>query len=291
MLIYLDGKLVPKEQAVVSVFDHGFLYGDGVFEGIRVYGGVVFRLAPHIDRLYESARTIALTIPLTPEEMTQAVADTVAANGKRDAYIRLVVSRGPGDLGIDPAKCKKATVVVIVDSIALYPPEFYENGVSLVTAATRRVPMECFDPRVKSLNYLNNIMAKIEAKNAGALEAVMLNHHGLVAECTADNLFIIKKGVLKTPDLMQGALGGITRQAVIDLAREAGIPVSETVLALHDLYNADECFLTGTGAEVVPVIGIDGRPIGNGKPGRTTQQLLAAFRELRVKDGFKVNYP
>lgn len=291
MLVYVDGKLVPKEQAVVSVFDHGFLYGDGVFEGIRVYGGVVFRLAPHIDRLYESARTIALTIPLSPEEMTKALLDTVAANGKRDAYIRLVVSRGPGDLGIDPAKCKKATVVIIVDSIALYPPEFYDNGVSLVTAATRRVPMGCFDPRVKSLNYINNIMAKIEAKNAGALEAIMLNLQGLVAECTADNIFIIKNGTLKTPDLMQGALCGITRQAVIDLAHAAKIPVCETSLALHDLYNADESFLTGTGAELVPVIGIDGRSIGSGKPGPLTKQLLAAFRELRVKDGAKVNYP
>ncbi|MBP7149493.1 MAG: branched-chain-amino-acid transaminase [Acidobacteria bacterium] len=291
MLVYVDGKLVPKEQAVVSVFDHGFLYGDGVFEGIRVYGGTIFRLEPHISRLYESAKTIALDIPLTQAEMTKAVLDTVAANGLRDVYIRLVVSRGPGDLGIDPAKCKKATVVIIADKISLYPPEFYDNGIAIVTASVRRIPMESLDPRIKSLNYLNNILAKIEAKNAGALEAVMLNHHGLVAECTADNIFIVKNGALKTPDLMQGALGGITRGAVIDLAHEAGIKVVETVLALHDLYNADECFLTGTGAELVPVIGLDGRKIGDGRPGAMTRRLLGMFRELRVRDGVPVKYP
>lgn len=288
MKIYLDGKLVPKEQAVVSVFDHGFLYGDGVFEGIRVYDGNVFRLREHIDRLYESARTIALEIPLTAAEMIQATVDTVAANEKKDAYIRLVVSRGPGDLGIDPAKCRKATVVIIVDSIALYPQEVYDNGVSLVTSSVRRIPIESLDPRIKSLNYLNNILAKLEAKNAGCPEAVMLNHHGHVAECTADNLFMLKNGHLKTPDLMQGALAGITRGAVLELAARRGIKVSETVLALHDLYNADECFLTGTGAEIVPVVGIDGRRIGTGKPGAKTLQLLADFRELRVKDGVKV---
>jgi branched-chain amino acid aminotransferase len=288
MKVYLDGKLVPKEQAVVSVFDHGFLYGDGVFEGIRVYEGNVFRLKEHIDRLYESARTIALEIPLSPAEMIQATVDTVAANEKKDAYIRLVVSRGPGDLGIDPAKCRRATVVIIVDSIALYPQELYDKGVSLVTSSVRRIPIESLDPRIKSLNYLNNILAKLEAKNAGCPEAVMLNHQGYVAECTADNLFMLKSGHLKTPDLMQGALGGITRAAVLELARKRGVATSETVLALHDLYNADECFLTGTGAEVVPVVAIDGRRIGSGKPGTTTLQLLADFRELRVLDGVKV---
>jgi len=288
MKVYLDGKLVPKEQAVVSVFDHGFLYGDGVFEGIRVYDGNVFRLKEHIDRLYESARTIALEIPLTASEMIQATVDTVAANEKKDAYIRLVVSRGPGDLGIDPTKCKKATVVIIVDSIALYPQEVYDKGVSLVTSSVRRIPIESLDPRIKSLNYLNNILAKLEAKNAGCPEAVMLNHQGHVAECTADNLFMLKNGYLKTPDLMQGALAGITRGAVLELAAKRGIKVSETVLALHDLYNSDECFLTGTGAEIVPVVGIDGRRIGTGKPGAKTLQLLADFRELRVKDGVKV---
>jgi branched-chain amino acid aminotransferase len=290
MRIYLDGKLVSKDEAKVSVFDHGFLYGDGVFEGIRVYQGNVFRLKEHIDRLYESAKTIALEIPLTHAEMTQATLDTVAANHKQDAYIRLVVSRGPGDLGIDPAKCKKATVVIIVDSIALYPQEFYDNGVKLITASVRRIAMESLDPRIKSLNYLNNILAKIEAKNAGAIEAVMLNHHGHVAECTADNIFMLKNGTLLTPHLMEGALGGITRGAVLDLAREMGLHTSETVLALHDLYNADECFLTGTGAEIVPVIEIDGRKIGRGKPGPRTLELLSRFRDLRVKDGAKVDY-
>lgn len=290
VLVYVDGKLVPKNEATVSVFDHGFLYGDGVFEGIRVYEGNVFRLREHIDRLYESAKTIALDIPMTREEMIRATLETVAANQKKDAYIRLVVSRGAGDLGIDPAKCRRPTIVIISDSITLYPQELYENGASLVTASVRRIPMESLDPRIKSLNYLNNILAKIEAKKAGALEAIMLNHHGQVAECTADNLFMIKQGTVKTPDLMQGALAGITRGAVLDLARKAGIPCCETVLALHDLYNADECFLTGTGAEIVPVISIDGRRIGDGKPGPVTRRLLADFRVLRTQDGARVPY-
>ena len=290
VLVYVDGKMVPKEEAVVSVFDHGFLYGDGVFEGIRVYEGNVFRLREHIDRLYESANTIALEIPMTRDQMIGATLETVAVNRKKDVYIRLVVSRGPGDLGIDPAKCRRPTIVIIADSISLYPQELYDNGATLVTASVRRIPMESLDPRIKSLNYLNNILAKIEAKRAGALEAIMLNHHGLVAECTADNLFMVKKGTLKTPDLMQGALGGITRAAVLDLARKAKIPSAETVLALHDLYNADECFLTGTGAEIVPVIMIDGRRIGDGKPGSITKKLLADFRVLRTQDGIKVSY-
>jgi branched-chain amino acid aminotransferase len=290
VLVYVDGKMVPKDEAVVSVFDHGFLYGDGVFEGIRVYEGNIFRLKEHIDRLYESAKTIDLEIPMTREEMIQATLATVAANQKKDAYIRLVVSRGKGDLGIDPNKCRRPTIVIIADTISLYPQELYDNGASLVTASVRRIPMESLDPRIKSLNYLNNILAKIEARKAGALEAIMLNHHGLVAECTADNLFMIKQGVLKTPDLMQGALGGITRAAVLDLARRAKIPCAETVLALHDLYNADECFLTGTGAELVPVISIDGRRIGDGKPGPMTKKLLADFRVLRIQDGATVPY-
>jgi len=290
MLIYLDGNLVPKEEAKVSVFDHGYLYGDGVFEGIRVYDGNVFRLKEHIDRLYESAKTIAMQIPLTPEEMTRATLDTIAANNRRDAYIRLVVSRGYGDLGIDPANTKKPTIVIIVADIALYPAELYEKGVNLVTASVRRIPLQCLDPRIKSLNYLNNIMAKMEARRAGAPEAVMLNYHGRVAECTADNIFILKDGTLKPPAQLEGALGGITRGAVMDLATEAGIPCIKTHLGLHDLYNADECFLTGTGAEIMPVIEIDGRRIGNGKPGRVTGQLLDAFRALRTRDGIKVTY-
>jgi len=290
MKIYLDGKLVPKEQATVSVYDHGFLYGDGVFEGIRVYDGNVFRLEAHIDRLYESARSLALEIPMSREELIRATLETVAANQKRDVYIRLVISRGPGDLGIDPAKCSRPTVVIIADAIALYPAELYEKGISLVTATHRRIPVDCFDPRIKSLNYLNNIMAKMEARNAGCPEAIMLNHHGRVAECTADNVFAVKGGTVRTPDLLEGALGGITRGAVLELAREAGLRAEETRLALHDLYNADECFLTGTGAEIVPVVSVDRRSIGDGKPGPTTKRLLEAFRVLRTSDGTRVDY-
>jgi len=290
MWIHVNGKLVPKEQATVSVFDHGFLYGDGIFEGIRCYEGNIFRLEPHIDRLYESAKTIGLEIPYSRDEMIRATLDAVAANGQKNAYIRLVVSRGTGDLGIDPAKCPKPTVVIISADIALYPPEFYEKGIRLITASIRRIPIESLDPRIKSLNYLNNILAKIEAKNAGVPEALMLNHHGYVAECTADNIFIVSKGEVKTPDLMQNALGGITRQAVLDLARRAEIPAHECVLGLHDIYNADECFLTGTGAEIVPVIEVDNRKIGSGRPGPFTKRLLDDFRRLRIEDGTKVSY-
>jgi branched-chain amino acid aminotransferase len=290
MLIHVNGKLVRQEEATVSVFDHGFLYGDGVFEGIRVYDGNVFRLREHIDRLYASAKTIALEIPLDPEEMIGATLDTVAANNVRDAYVRLVVSRGAGQLGIDPDKCARPTVVVIVGSISLYPKEYYEKGVSLVTASVRRTPLDSLDPRVKSLNYLNNILAKIEAKRAGAPEALMLNHHGRVAECTADNIFIVTGSGVSTPDLMEGALAGITRQAVLDLAMEAGLEARTGQLALHDLYNADESFLTGTGAEIVPVVSIDGRKIGTGRPGKVTLDLLARFRKLRVVDGVRVQY-
>ncbi|ANM30849.1 branched-chain amino acid aminotransferase [Acidobacteria bacterium Mor1] len=290
MLIYLDGKLVPKEEAKISVFDHGFLYGDGCFEGIRVYDGNIFRLEEHIDRLYESAKTLALDIPLSHAEMTQAVLDTVAANQKRDVYVRLVVSRGFGDLGIDPDKCPKPTVVVIADDISLYPQKFYDEGIALVTASVRRIPMQCLDPRIKSLNYLNNILAKIEAKKAGCVEAIMLNIRGRVAECTADNLFIMKNGELKTPDLLEGALGGITRSAVIDIAEQKGMIVDETRMGLHDIYNADECFLTGTGAEIVPVVNVDQRIIGDGKPGPVTMELLDAYRTLRTTEGAKVQY-
>ena len=290
MLIYLDGKLVPKEEAKVSVFDHGVLYGDGVFEGIRVYEGNVFRLKEHVDRLYESAKTIGMVIPMTPKEVEDATIETVAANGMRDAYIRLVVTRGVGDLGIDPDKCEKPTLFIIVATIALYPQEFYDNGIPLITASTRRIPLVCVDPRIKSLNYLNNILAKIEAKKAGVPEAVMLNLSGRVAECTADNLFIKRNGTLKTPRLTEGALPGVTRGAVLELAEGLGVPTHETVLGLHDLYNADECFLTGTGAEIVPVISIDGRQIADGKPGELTRRLHAKFLELRVSDGHKVAY-
>lgn len=291
MLIYLDGKLVPKEQAKVSVFDHGVLYGDGVFEGIRVYEGNVFRLKEHVERLYESAKTIGMEIQMTSEEVEQATVDTVAANGMRDAYIRLVVTRGVGDLGIDPDKCDKPTMFIIVATITLYPQEFYDNGIPLITASTRRIPLACVDPRIKSLNYLNNILAKIEAKKAGVPEAVMLNLSGRVAECTADNLFIKKNGSLKTPRLTEGALPGVTRGAVLEMAEALGdVGTSETVLGLHDLYNADECFLTGTGAEIVPVVSIDGRQIADGRPGKLTRRLHSRFLEIRVADGVKVVY-
>jgi len=290
MLVYIDGKLLPKEDAKISVFDHGYLYGDGVFEGIRVYQGNIFRLREHLDRLYESAQTIALQIPLTREQLEAATVETVAANGLRDCYIRLVVSRGYGDLGIDPGKCPKPTVVIIVATIALYPEESYTAGIKLITSSVRRIPTQCLDPRIKSLNYLNNILAKLEAKQAGVPEAVMLNYVGRVAECTADNIFIVKRGGLFTPHLMQGALGGVTRATVLDLARAAGIPAEENVMGLHDLYNADECFLTGTGAEIVPVVQIDGRRIADGRPGRLTLALLARYREIRVRDGVQVDY-
>jgi len=290
MLIYLDGKLVPKEEAKVSVFDHGMLYGDGVFEGIRVYEGNVFRLREHIERLYESAKTISLEIPMSPEELERATVETVAANNQRNAYIRLVVSRGVGDLGIDPTTCPKPTLIIIVATIKLYPAEFYESGVSLVTASTRRIPMECLDPQIKSLNYLNNILAKIEARKAGVPEAVMLNMAGRVAECTADNIFIFRHGVLMTPRLTEGALPGVTRGAVLELARKAGMRVKTTAMGLHTVYNSTECFLTGTGAEIVPVIAIDGRQINDGKPGPLTAKLREMFCELRVADGHKVVY-
>ncbi len=291
MVVYVDGKLVPKEEAKISVYDHGFLYGDGIFEGIRAYSGNIFRLQEHIERLYQSAKTIDLEIPLTAAELTQATLDTVAANGMRDCYIRLVISRGRGDLGIDPGNCEKATVVIIVDKIKLYPPEVYDHGIALVTASIRRIPAQCLDPRIKSLNYLNNVLAKIEAKKAGVFEAVMLNHNGRVAECTADNIFAVKNGTVATPDLMEGALGGITRQTVMELAPQAGLQVKIQMMGMYDLYNADECFLTGTGAEIVPVVSIDGRTVGSGKPGAVTLDLLRRYREVRVRDGVKVRYP
>jgi len=290
MLIYIDGKLYPREQAKVSVFDHGILYGDGVFEGIRVYAGNIFKLREHIVRLFESAKTIGLELPMTLEELEQATIDTVAANQQRDAYIRLVVTRGVGDLGIDPGNCGKPTLFIIVASIALYPEKFYAEGIPLITASTRRIPLESLDPRIKSCNYLNNILAKLEARRAHVPEAIMLNHYGRVAECTADNIFITKNGDLLTPRLTEGALPGVTRETVLQLAEQTGLRTRETILGLHDLYNAEECFLTGTGAEIVPVIQIDGRQIGSGKPGKNTRTLLERYREVRVRVGHQVDY-
>lgn len=278
--INLNGNLVPKEQAVVSVYDHGLLYGDGVFEGIRIYNGNVFLEQEHIDRLYESALAIRLEIPMTKSELSAEIRKTVAANGLVDGYIRLVVTRGGGSLGLDINRTSNPQVIIIADSISLYPDELYEHGLPLITASTIRNHSAALSPRIKSLNYLNNIMAKIEGLDAGTVEALMLNHKGEVAECTGDNIFIVKNGVLKTPPVDAGILEGITRNAVIDLARTAGIPVEETAMVRHDIYVADECFLTGSAAEVIAAVSLDGRQIGTGKPGPITQQLLSLFREL-----------
>lgn len=277
--IYLNGQLVPPEKAVVSVYDHGLLYGDGVFEGIRIYGGTVFELKWHIERLYESARAIRLKIPISPEEMIQATKDTVAANDLVDGYIRLVITRGAGALGLDIDRTSNPQIIIIADTISLYAQEYYDNGLALITAATIRNHPAALSPRIKSLNYLNNIMAKIEGKDAGCLEAVMLNHKGEVAECTGDNIFIVKRGVLKTPPLEAGILEGITRNVVIKLAKKLDIPVEQAAMTRHDLYTADECFLTGSAAEVIAATSIDKRQIGDGKPGPLTRRLLEAFRE------------
>ena len=278
--VYIGGKLYDKADAKVSVYDHGFLYSDGVFEGIRVYEGKVFRLAEHVERLYDSARSIRLEIPMTREQMAHAVNDTVTANTKRNGYIRLLVTRGAGYLGLDPRKATNPQIIIIVDDITLYPPELYENGMEIVTVSTIRNHPNALNPRIKSLNYLNNILAQIEAVQAGCFEALMLNHKGEVAECTGDNIFIVKRGVLKTPPPDAGILEGVTRGAVLELARAAKIPVQENALTRHDVYTANECFLTGTAAEVVPVVKCDGRAIGTGRPGPITRQLRERFHQL-----------
>ncbi|NMA70051.1 MAG: branched-chain-amino-acid transaminase [Desulfitobacterium sp.] len=288
-LIYLNGEFVTKDQAKVSVFDHGFLYGDGIFEGIRAYDGRVFKLKEHLVRLYESAHTILLDIGISMEEMEEIVCSTLRKNNLTDAYIRLVVSRGVGDLGLDPQKCGKPSIICIADQIKIYPQEMYENGLEVKTVAIRRTNPDSLSPRVKSLNYLNNIMAKIECSQAGVEEAIMLTQEGYVVEGTADNIFILRRGVLLTPPLSAGCLEGITRNAVIDLARKAGIEVREEYFNRHDVYNADECFLTGTAAELIPVIKADGRTIGTGKPGKVFKQLLEDFRELTKVDGTLIN--
>lgn len=278
-LIYLNNKLVPEEQAMVSVFDHGLLYGDGIFEGLRIYSKKVFLLKEHIDRLYESAKAIRLVIPMTPEEMINATNETVAANGLTDGYIRLVVTRGAGGLGLDIRRTSNPQVIIIADQIKMYPAELYENGMEIVTASTIRNHPQALSPRVKSLNYLNNILAKIEATDQGKEEAIMMNHKGDVAECTGDNIFLVKNGKLTTPSKDAGILEGITRNAVIHLAKKANIPFEEVTMTRHDVYIADECFLTGSAAEVIPVTKVDGREIGTGKPGPITHQLLDLFRK------------
>lgn len=278
--IYISGKLYDKADAKISVYDHGLLYGDGIFEGIRIYNGKIFRLREHLNRLYEGARSIKLEIPLNREQLEDAVKSTVQANNKGDGYIRLVVTRGAGYLGLDPRKASNPQVIIIVDDIALYPPELYENGLEIMTVSTIRNHPNALNPRIKSLNYLNNILAQIEAVQAGCFEALMLNHKGEVAECTGDNVFVAKRGALRTPPTDAGILEGITRDAVIELARRANIPVQEAALTRFDVYVADECFLTGTAAEVVPVVKCDGRLIGTGKPGPLTKQLREQFQRL-----------
>ncbi|MBI3322632.1 MAG: branched-chain-amino-acid transaminase [Candidatus Omnitrophica bacterium] len=285
--IYLNGKLVDAAEAKISVFDHGLLYGDGVFEGIRSYGGLVFKLKEHVDRLYESAHTILLRIPLAKADMVKAVVSTLQANHLKDAYVRLVVTRGPGDLGLDPRKCAKATLFIITDKIVLYPAEVYRNGMEIVTVPTPRNLPEALNPQIKSLNYLNNILAKIEATNAGVQEALMLSAHGYVAECTGDNIFIVRDGVLQTPPAYAGILRGITRACVMELARKAKLPVQENMMTRHDLFNADECFLTGTAAEIAPIVKIDGRVIGLGRPSPVTLRLMKDFRAATKSDGVR----
>ncbi|AYO30181.1 branched-chain-amino-acid transaminase [Biomaibacter acetigenes] len=286
--VYVNGEYFPKEEARISVFDHGFLYGDGVFEGIRAYDGRVFRLKEHIDRLYNGARAIMLDIPLTKQQMIEVVLETLRRNQLRDAYIRLVVSRGEGDLGLDPRKCHKPTIVCITDKIVLYPDKMYEEGLEIITAATRRNPPEAVNPQMKSLNYLNNIMAKIEANLAGVPEALILNVDNYVAECTGDNIFIVKNGVIITPPTYAGLLIGITRNAIIEAAQNLGIKVEEKLFTRYEVYTADECFLSGTAAEAIPVVKVDGRVIGEGKPGPVTKQILKAFKELIKNDGEKI---
>ncbi|KKO19530.1 MAG: branched-chain amino acid aminotransferase [Candidatus Brocadia sp.] len=278
--IYLNGQILPQEDAKISVFDHGLLYGDGVFEGIRAYNGKIFMLQQHMDRLYDSAKAIALTIPITKDEMAEAIKKTMSANNLTDSYIRLVVTRGVGKLGLDPNKCVTPQIIIITDTIELYSKALYENGLDIVTVTTIRNHFSALDPKIKSLNYLNNILAKLESLEAGAGEALMLNKDGYVAECAGDNIFIFKDNVLLTPPASAGILIGITRNVVMDLAVKLGMQVKEYLMTRYDVYIADECFLTGTAAEIIPVVKIDGRVIGNGKPGKVTLELLKGYRDL-----------
>ncbi|MBE0477926.1 branched-chain-amino-acid transaminase [Candidatus Aerophobetes bacterium] len=286
--VYLNGEYVPQEEAKISIFDHGFLYGDGVFEGIRAYKGRVFRLDEHIQRLFRSARAISLKIPLSPHELREKIKEVLRKNELKDAYIRVVVSRGEGDLGLDPEKCPYSQLIIITDKISIYPEKFYEEGLEVITSSVRRNSLSALDPGIKSLNYLNNILAKLEATAKGVSEAIMLNNHGYVAECTGDNLFIVEGGVLVTPPAWAGILKGITRDVVIELAREENINFEEKVFTLFSVYTSDECFLTGTAAEIIPVTRVDGRVIGDGRVGSVTKILIKKFRELTEKEGVPI---
>lgn len=279
MKIYIDGDYFDEKDAKISVFDHGLLYGDGIFEGIRIYNGMIFKLGEHIDRLFKSARAICLEMPLTKKDLEKAISETVELNSRTEGYIRVVITRGKGNLGINPITCVKPSVIIIVDDIQLYPKEYYSKGIKIMTSSIRRISNDSLAPQIKSLNYLNNILAKIEASNAGCLEAVMLNREGFVAECTVDNLFIVKNNILQTPVSGSGALGGITKDFVIELADIIGLKVEECFLTQYDLYSSDECFFTGTGAEIMPVIRIDGRTIGTGVPGPVTRRLVASYND------------
>lgn len=285
MKVYIDGQFFDEADAKISVFDHGLLYGDGVFEGIRMYHNRIFKLREHLERLFNSAKAILLDIPMSLDELTKACIATCQANGLRDGYIRLIVTRGRGTLGLDPRRCPRPSVIVIASTIQLYPVEYYETGLTIVTVPTTRNPTNSVNPAIKSLNYLNNILARIEANNAGVEEAILLNSEGFVAECTADNVFVVRKGRLMTPPLSAGALHGITRETVLDCAAELGIPSSEPNLSRYEVYIADEMFITGTAAEMVPVVKVDGRVIGTGKPGPITRQLTEAFRKRTQADG------
>ena len=285
--VFINGNLVPRSEAKVSVFDHGLLYGDGVFEGIRSYNGLVFKLKEHLDRLFESAQTLMLRVPLSRQELTRAIVSVLKANRLKDAYIRLVVTRGVGDLGLDPRKCSRPTLIIIADRIVLYPKKLYRDGLEIITVPTQRNIPSAVDPQIKSLNYLNNILAKIEATNAGKEEAIMLNQAGVVAECTGDNIFIVKQGTLLTPPTYVGALRGVTRGAVLEIAKRERLPAREEIITRHNLFNADECFLTGTAAEVIPVVKVDGRQIATGKPGTVTLRVMQEFHKLTRTDGVR----
>jgi len=283
--IYIDGNFHDQAEAKISVFDHGLLYGDGVFEGIRFYNDRVFRLEEHIDRLWDSSRAIAMDIPMSKSELVAATLETIRQNDLHDGYVRLIVTRGVGSLGLSPDTCRRPSIIIIAATIALYPEELYQKGLTMVTCSTRRTPPAALSPRVKSLNYLSNILGKLEAQNAGAGEGLMLNEQGYVSECTGDNIFIVKKGEISTPHLSSGILAGVTRAVVFELAEKLSIRAVERELIRHDIYTADECFLTGTAAEVIPAVQLDRRLIGNGQPGPITLQLIERFRELTRATG------